>query len=334
MSFRLADKWVWDFWFIQDRGERHMFYLQAPRSLGDPSLRHHHATIGHAVSDDYRNWTVLADAVHPGPAGTWDDLATWTGSGIGHEGQWYMLYTGVGRADQGLVQRIGLAFSDDLVNWHKYRGNPVIEADPRWYEVLGQGRWRDQSWRDPWLFFCAEDGRFHVLLTARSPSAAPDASGVVGHARSRDLLEWEVLPPVTEPGEFAQVEVPQLVQAENDYLILFSCHSEDHSRTRVERLGPPARGGTFAMRAESLKGPWVPSGSPIATSADGKPGNPYAGKMVKDNGGNWLFIAFHGDDDQSFSGELVGPYPVEWAPDGTFVVEVSRGGGDASITSQ
>ena len=88
------------------------------------------------------------------------------------------------------------------------------------------------------------------------------------------------------------------------------------------------------MRAESLKGPWVPSGSPIATSADGKPGNPYAGKMVKDNGGNWLFIAFHGDDDQSFSGELVGPYPVEWAPDGTFVVEVSRGGGDASITSQ
>ena len=41
MSFRLPDKWVWDFWFARHEGQHHIFYLQAPRALGDPGLRHH-----------------------------------------------------------------------------------------------------------------------------------------------------------------------------------------------------------------------------------------------------------------------------------------------------
>ena len=78
----LKDKWVWDFWFAVDNDEVHIFFLQAPRSLGDPERRPHHASIGHAVSRDYRTWTALPDAWHPGADGDWDDLATWTGSVI------------------------------------------------------------------------------------------------------------------------------------------------------------------------------------------------------------------------------------------------------------
>ena len=48
------DHWLWDFWFARDGDDVHVFYLQAPRSLGDPELRHHNATIGHAVSRDLR----------------------------------------------------------------------------------------------------------------------------------------------------------------------------------------------------------------------------------------------------------------------------------------
>ena len=114
-----------------------------------PALRHHNASIGHAVSHDLRSWRVLPDALHPGPEGSWDDLATWTGSAIGHDGRWYMLYTGINRREQGLIQRIGLAVSDDLVSWEKHPENPVLEADPRWYDLLDRARWRDQSWRDP-----------------------------------------------------------------------------------------------------------------------------------------------------------------------------------------
>jgi len=106
MALRLPDKWIWDFWLVRHRGKQHIFYLQAPRSLGRPELRHENASIGHAVSSDLRRWSVLPDALHPGPAGSWDDLATWTGSAIEHGGRWYMLYTGINRREEGLVQRI------------------------------------------------------------------------------------------------------------------------------------------------------------------------------------------------------------------------------------
>ena len=85
---------------VRNRAEHHLFYLQAPRSLGRPALRHKHASIGHAVSTDLRSWRVLADALHPGPNGSWDDQATWTGSAIGHAGRWYMLYTGINRKER------------------------------------------------------------------------------------------------------------------------------------------------------------------------------------------------------------------------------------------
>jgi hypothetical protein len=39
MALQLPDKWVWDFWLIRDAMDYHAFYLQAPRSLGDPELR-------------------------------------------------------------------------------------------------------------------------------------------------------------------------------------------------------------------------------------------------------------------------------------------------------
>jgi beta-fructofuranosidase len=73
MTLRLPDKWVWDFWLAQDGPDYHIFYLQAPRLLGDPGLRHWNVSIGHAVSPDLRNWRVLPDALHPGSSGDWDD---------------------------------------------------------------------------------------------------------------------------------------------------------------------------------------------------------------------------------------------------------------------
>ena len=323
--FALEDKWVWDFWFLRHRRELHLFYLQAPRSLGDASLRHHNATIGHAVSDDAWDWKVLPDAVHPGLPGAWDDLATWTGSAVGHEGRWYMLYTGVSRRERGLVQRIGLAVSDDLVYWRKCEGNPVLEADPAWYAVIGRDHGGDEAWRDPWLFRCEEDSQFHVLVTARSRLGELDGAGVIGRARSPDLMAWEVLPPLTEPGEFAQLEVPQLVETQWGRFILFSCHSEDHSRERQRRLGGPGPGGTFVLSARDFAGPWLPGDCPVETPYDRSLGAPYAGKLIERGAGEWGFMAFCGADDRDFLGELLGPLPVEWGPDGGLRVAPGSG---------
>jgi beta-fructofuranosidase len=318
MPLRLPDKWIWDFWLVRNADQHHIFYLQAPRSLGEPVLRHKNASIGHAVSSDLSSWTVLPDALHPGPDGSWDDLATWTGSAIEHDGRWYMLYTGINRAEQGLIQRIGLAASHDLVHWEKHPANPVLEADPRWYDLLDPTRWRDQSWRDPWLFRDPADGRLHVLITARARGGTPDGAGVVAHARSHNLVEWEVLPPLTRGGDFAQVEVPQLVRLDGRFQILVSCLAEDHSQERLQRLGGPGRTGTFAFSAKELLGPYTDPDGPLVAS-NGPLGTLYAGKLVEATDG-WRFMAFRGDGDRDFLGELTDPLPVAQDVGGRIVV--------------
>jgi beta-fructofuranosidase len=307
MPLRLPDKWVWDFWLARDAQQHHVFYLQAPRALGRSELRHHNATIGHAVSSDLRRWRVVPDALHPGPPGSWDDLATWTGSVIEHDGRWHMLYTGVNRSEHGLVQRIGLAVSDDLSRWSKHPANPVLEADGRWYDLLDPERWRDQSWRDPHLFVHPNEADFRVLVTARSHAGAADGAGVLAHARSADLVEWEVLPPLTASGEFAQVECPQLVPFDDRYVILFSCLAEDHSAVRTRRLGVGVT-GTYVLSSRALEGPYSPSPRPIA-DPNGL-GSLYAGKLVGGDSSSWAFMAFRGAGDDDFVGELTDPLPL------------------------
>jgi beta-fructofuranosidase len=324
MSLRLPDKWIWDFWLARDGENHHIFYLQAPRALGRPSLRHHNASVGHAVSTDLRSWRVLQDALQPGAPGSWDDLAIWTGSTIAHEGRWSMLYTGISRAEQGLVQRIGLATSDDLVHWAKHPANPVLEADPRWYELLDLTRWRDQSWRDPWLFRHPDDASFHVLLTARSATAASDGAGVLGHGRSHDLINWEVLPPLTAAGEFAQIEVPQLVRVDGRYEILFSCLAEDHSLERRARPGVTGQAGTYVLTSLDPLGPYAYSGGPVA-APDGPLGPLYAGKLVELDPGTWAFMAFRGEGERSFLGELTDPLAVGYDEHGQLVVDAAAG---------
>ena len=130
MTLRLPEHWIWDFWFAQDGDDVHVFYLQAPRSLGDPELRHHNASVGHAVSRDLPRGRCFP--TRSGPASRVSStIATWTGSVLRHGGRWHLAYTGASQAENGMVQRIGLASSDDLVAWRKH--GMVSEADPRWY---------------------------------------------------------------------------------------------------------------------------------------------------------------------------------------------------------
>jgi beta-fructofuranosidase len=121
-------------------------------------------------------------------------------------------------------------------------------------------------------------------------------------------VHWEVVAPVTVPGEFVQVEVPQLVQLGECHHILFSAQTEDHSRQRRSRLGP-GQGGTFTFSASNPAGPCRASAAPVVPS-DGPLGTPYAGKFIETQPGDWLFLAFCIDRDGTFVGELTDPLPV------------------------
>lgn len=179
MALAFPDRWVWDFWLVRDGADHHVFYLQAPANLAHHEMRHRNVSIGHAVSRDLSRWEVLADALRPGRPGSWDDSSTWTGSVVADDGGWHLLYTGTASADGGLVQRIGLASSSDLLTWQRH-DEPVLQADPRWYETLEQGSWPDQAWRDPWLFRHPGDGAWHAVLTARARTGDPAQRGSSG----------------------------------------------------------------------------------------------------------------------------------------------------------
>lgn len=315
MSLSLPDRWVWDFWFAHDGDEVHVFYLQAPRSLGDPELRHHNATIGHAVSRDLRSWEVFPDALGPGADGEFDSLATWTGSVVRHAGEWHMFYTGVSRAEEGKVQRVGVATSSDLVTWTKQ--GMLLEADPRWYERLHAGV-REEAWRDPWVWHEPSTGRFHMLLTARANHGPIDGRGVVGHAVSDDLRTWEALPPVSEPGEFYHLEVPQLVHLGGAWRVAFCLTAADHSSARRARPGFVAEGGTHVLTGAGPLGPFELEEGPFLL------GDPhaslYAGRFVEHDGAWFLMAWEHVDVDGAFVGRLSDPMPVSVGADGRITV--------------
>jgi beta-fructofuranosidase len=313
MTLRLPDHWVWDSWVADDGENHHLFFLRASRALHDPERRHHRASIGHAVSPDYRSWRLLPDALVHSDAPGWDDLATWTGSVVrGQDGEWHLFYTGVSRAEHGLVQRIGVAVSDDLVTWQRSGDGPLLEADARWYEKLDLGAWIDEAWRDPYVFRDPGGDGWHMLITARVPHGDPQGRGVIGHARSADLHDWEVHPPLSAPAGFGQLEVPQAVTVEGHPVLVFSCWPDRMDDAR-RRSG--TSGGVYAVPGESLLGPWdIASATPL--------GHPslYAARLVQDRDGAWSILGFRDTENGTFVGEIPDPMPVQWSADGLQIV--------------
>jgi beta-fructofuranosidase len=309
---RLADRWIWDSWPVEDGDARHLFYLQAPRDLADPADRHHHAVVGHAVSTDWEHWTVLADALGPADGPAWDDLAIWTGSVVrGDEGRWHFYYTGVSHKEGGRVQRIGRADSDDLVVWRRSGAEPVLCADPRWYETLDLMSWREEAWRDPWVLPDPDGDGWHMLITARLREGPRLSRGVIGHARSSDLTHWEAQPPLTPAAGFGQMEVPQVALVEGRAVLTFSCVAADLSEDR-RRVTPVT--GAWSAPGAGLLGPFdVAAAVPFADPTL------YAAHLVLADGGSPGLLGFADHRGGAFVGAIPPPVRVGLAPDGTIV---------------
>lgn len=316
----LADRWTWDFWIARDGADYHAFYLQAPRLLVREQERHLNATVGHAVSRDLRSWTILPDALGPGQPGAVDDAATWTGSILGHAGRWYLYYTGIRVEDGLLVQRVCLAVSDDLTHWEKHPDNPIAEADDRWYELVDDHPpHRERHWRDPWVYPDPGGEGFHMLITARVPTGGTDGRAVIAGARSHDLVQWTVGPPVTAPGDYAQMEVPQVVTLGPRSYLLFSVSAWAHSATRLGR-GGEAVSGTHYLTGPTPLGPWTAASDRFLVGQ--AVGPLYAGKIIEDPDGAPVFLAFHQyAEDGGFLGQLSDPIPVRVDSDGGLALD-------------
>lgn len=128
---------------------------------------------------------------------------------------------------------------------------------------------------------------------------------MIGHARSDDLLNWEVQPPLTEPAGFGHLEVPQVAVVDGQPLLLFCTNL-------IGRLHAAVNDQVWAVPGVSVNGPWdMQAARPVP-----RPGL-YAPRLVRDSSGSWQLIGFVNERGGTFVGELADPVPVRYtAADG------------------
>lgn len=209
-------------------GETHLFYL--------PRAEEHRHPWGHIVSSDLLHWEELPDPLQTGPYGAPDAGGCWTGSVIEHEGTFHIFYTGW-NPESRYPQTICHATSQDLINWEKDPGNPILLPDERWYEA--------RDFRDPFVFYNPEVDAFWMLICARDRRVPFARRGCVALAISPDLERWEIHEPLWSGSVCWATECPDMFHLEGRWVLVYS-----HGTTRYRF-------------AESSSGPWL-AGRPEA----------------------------------------------------------------------
>lgn len=326
MVLKLDDKWVWDSWYAHDGERWHGYFLQAPKAIGDPELRHWNVTQGHAVSDDLVHWEHRGTCFAPAQTEAWDDYTTWTGSVVsGPDRRWHLFYTGTCRAEDGLYQRVGHAVSDDLHHWQRVGDGLCLDLTgpaAAAYETDHQfGFWHDRAMRDPWVMRDPDGDGWLMYFTARAAGIAePNGGGAIGLATSPDLMTWTLQPPVFTGG-FGQLEVPQVFAVDGRWYCLFCTSADHYSKDQAESMpGGPVTGSHY-LTASSPRGPWTIAPGPFLDGA--LPCRRYAPRIVETAQGLCI-IGFVDRPEGDFVGQLSDPDPVTVTADGLLLVERSE----------
>ncbi|MEM7026349.1 MAG: levansucrase [Pseudomonadota bacterium] len=308
----LEHEWVWDSWYAHDGKRWHAFFLKAPKSLGDPELRHFNVSFGHATSDDLRTWEYLGTCFAPAPSPAWDDCTTWTGSVVrGDDQYWHLFYTGSSKAEDALYQRIGHAVSGDLHHWRRVGTGLCLDLKgphaERYETDLAHGHWHDRAMRDPWVMRDPAGNGWMMAFTARVAGVAePNAGGAIGFATSPDLQTWTLQPPVFA-GNFGQLEVPQMFERAGRWYCLFCTAAEHFSKASAEGTPGGLVTGTHYLIGQGPRGPW--SVAPGAFLDGALPSRRYAGRIV-DTGAELALIGFADRPVGTFQGHIMDPQPV------------------------
>ena len=325
MTLKLDDKYIWDFWHYAEGGTQHLFFLQADRAIGNPDLRHWNVSIGHAVSNDLRQWDVRGTVFGPSQSPAWDDYTTWTGSVIKAEGCYHLFYTGTCRAENGLRQRIGHATAPSIDGpWTRVGNGLALDLDERYYEEYAEGRWHDRALRDPWVLPEKIDGKYHMFFTARRKDGEKFERGVIGHAVSTDLVNWEATAPVYEGGHYGQLEVPQVFERDGQWFCTF-CNIREHWSPALREAQGGGVSGTSYLVADHPLGPWRPA----ERFLDGDvPCRRYAGKILRDpvTGADCLMAFSDTGPDGKFAGYIGNPIPLR-LEQGRYILDDSLGQG-------
>lgn len=308
-QFSPLNMYLWDTWFIRHKNVNHIFYLQSMK-VEDPEERHNISFIGHARSKDFITWEELPMALRPGKKGSWDDLSLWTGSVLKHNNQFYLFYTGrKNKRDERNIQKIGVAYSKDLIHWEKEEKNPLIEVDERYYDVSNKKNklGKITAWRDPFVFKDPASKKFYMTISARTKGKQKEYNGCIALAESTDLLNWKVLPPIYAPGIFDEIEVSHIIFKDGYYYLFFSIPFNKGVRPDFLEKHHLYNGGFFCYYSKNLFKGYKPVNKNGIVINDSE--KVYALRVIKQSKEKYITMGWLNlDDEKKFQGKISYPY--------------------------
>ncbi|HLG40600.1 MAG TPA: hypothetical protein VI461_13070 [Chitinophagaceae bacterium] len=209
-----SDWEIGDITVIIHKGVYHLFHLIIPN----------HDYIAHAVSNDGISWKRVNNALFVGNPGEWDDDMLWTMHVCEVKGKFEMYYTGLQRRDRGGISRIGLAESDDLIDWKKNR-KTIFPIEPKgvYYEALNINPRQWLSFRDPFRVEYKEE--IYLLVCARSITGPVSRRGCVGVVKiTNDVVER--LPPLLYPMIYDDIECPCIFEFSGRFYLIGSIRED------------------------------------------------------------------------------------------------------------
>ena len=281
-------------------GVFHLFHLSCPRdSLGKQYPYRCTTSQRHVVSTDLVNWKELPIALKPGPD-DYDLDGAWTGSIIERNGMFHLFYTGH-RAGAKNPQTICVSTSIDGVSFEKSRKNPLLKPDPEIFE--------DIDFRDPYIFWNAEEKSYWMLIAARHATGPERRRGTIALATSNDLEVWTAPQPFYSPWNTMCPECPEMFKLGDWWYLVYSHFSENMKTTyRISR---------------SSRGPWQ---VPRVPGLDGR--RLYAAKSLPDGdrrlvwGSLYERVGLSNNSDWTYGGDFAAPRQLKSMSDGVLAVSL------------
>lgn len=252
--------YVWDTWYYEHNGEIHCTFLQQARP-GHPERNGETGALGHAVSKDLVHWEHRPSVLYPGKAGSYDDGDLWTGCTFLKDGRRYMYYTANHRIGDINDSSIGLAVSDDGINYVRHPESPVIRCNPELYasyenqiRLIGHGE-KLIDCRDLCVVKDPDGDGYYGYFAARVHSDSCAASSVIALAYSHDLVHWEQRKPCFIPDRYGCVEVPDVFFLDGKWWML--CLTGNMYGQRYCTGQPDWSLATIQACADSPEGPFT-----------------------------------------------------------------------------
>lgn len=225
--------------FIEKDGVMHVFYnIGYIGYLWDQRFVD---TLGHATSTDLVNWEIHAPALTT-QEGEFDNYQIWSPAVVEFEGKYWMFYTGV---NFNIAQAICLAVSDDLYNWERVSGNPILT--PGAWCPWDASKWSDC--RDS-MVFKDDDGTFYMYYCSWFVDTDGAGKPAVGTAVSHDFLHWEDRGPIWLPDVSHAAESPYVIKHNGIYYLFYTNAGSRH--TCYATSDDPLKGWTILPEGRNI----------------------------------------------------------------------------------